>query len=58
MTPTKPLARIQQNLVAVQERRLLNWICPRLPTWVTPDKLTVLALLGAVAIKKIITIKV
>ena len=50
MTPTKALARIQQNLVAVQERRLLNWVCPRLPMWVTPDKLTVLALFGAVAI--------
>ena len=45
-----PLARIQQNVLAVQERRLLNWICPRLPGWVTPDKLTVLALIGAVAI--------
>lgn len=50
MTPTKPLARIQQNLLAVQERRLLNWICPRLPQWVTPDKLTLLALFGALAI--------
>ena len=50
MTPTKPLARIQQNLLAVQERRLLNWICPRLPNWVTPDKLTILALFGAVIV--------
>lgn len=50
MTPTKPLARIQENMLAVQERRLLNWICPRLPGWVTPDKLTLLALIGAVTI--------
>lgn len=50
MTPTKPLERIQQNPLAVHERRLLNWICPRLPGWVTPDKLTVLALIGAVTI--------
>ncbi len=50
MTPPQPLARIQENLLAVQERRLLNWICPRLPMWVTPDKLTVLALFGAVMI--------
>ena len=50
MTPTEPLTRIQQNLLAVQERRLLNWICPRLPGWVTPDKLTILGLIGAAII--------
>ncbi len=50
MTPTTPLARIQENVLAVQERRLLNWICPRLPAWVTPDQLTVLALIAAVII--------
>lgn len=47
MTPKSPLVRIQQNPLAVHERRLLNWICPRLPNWVTPDKLTILALIGA-----------
>lgn len=50
MTPPQPLARVQENLLAVQERRLLNWICPRLPQWVTPDMLTLLALFGAVMI--------
>jgi phosphatidylglycerophosphate synthase len=50
LTPTPPLERIQENLIAVQERRLLNWICPRLPAWVTPDKLTILALFGAAMI--------
>ena len=50
MNPPQPLARIQENLVAVHERRLLNWICPRLPHWVTPDKLTLLALFGAMMI--------
>jgi phosphatidylglycerophosphate synthase len=49
-TPIKPIHRIQENLLAFQERRLLNWICPRLPNWVTPDRLTVLALVGAVVI--------
>lgn len=48
MTPPTPIKRIQENVLAVQERRLLNWICPRLPGWVTPDKLTLLALFGAV----------
>ena len=50
MTTPAPIERIQQNVLAVQERRLLNWICPRLPGWVTPDQLTLLALIGAVLI--------
>jgi phosphatidylglycerophosphate synthase len=44
------MKRIQENVLAVQERRLLNWICPRLPGWVTPDKLTILGLIGAATI--------
>jgi len=48
LTPEiKPLQRIQQNLVAVHERRILNWLCARLPGWTTPDQLTVLGLIGA-----------
>jgi phosphatidylglycerophosphate synthase len=50
LTPTTPITRIQENILARQERRLLNWICPRLPKWVTPDKLTLLALIAAGAI--------
>jgi phosphatidylglycerophosphate synthase len=50
LTSPEPITRIQQNILAVQERRLLNWICPRLPTWVTPDMLTSLALVAAVVI--------
>ena len=46
--PAKKLSRIQQNYLAVGERHLLNWICARLPGWVTPDQLTVLGLVGAV----------
>lgn len=42
--------RIQQNFLARHERRLLNWICPRLPAWVTPDQLTTLGFLGAVMV--------
>lgn len=42
--------RIQQNILARGERRLLNWICPRLPAWVTPDQLTTLGFLGAVMV--------
>ncbi|ANY21173.1 CDP-alcohol phosphatidyltransferase [Tsuneonella dongtanensis] len=50
---TEPLQsprRIQRNVLAESEKRLLAWICPRLPAWVTPDKLTSLALIAAVAI--------
>lgn len=42
----KPLDRIQENVLARAERRLLNNICARLPAWVTPDKLTSLGLFG------------
>ncbi|OHD00751.1 MAG: CDP-alcohol phosphatidyltransferase [Sphingopyxis sp. RIFCSPHIGHO2_01_FULL_65_24] len=45
-----PPVRIQQNILARGERRLLNWICPRLPAWVTPDQLTTLGFLGAVMV--------
>jgi phosphatidylglycerophosphate synthase len=46
----KPLERIQQNLLATAERRLLNWLCARLPKWVMPDHLTSLGLVGAAVI--------
>lgn len=42
--------RIQQNILARGERRLLNWICPRLPAWTTPDQLTTLGFMGAVLV--------
>src|SRR3546814_20415366 len=49
--PENPaLARIQQNVLARSERRLLTWLCAHLPAWVTPDKLTVTGMVGAVAI--------
>lgn len=54
MSKFQPVAqapvRIQQNILARSERRLLNWICPHLPQWVTPDKLTTLGFLGAVMV--------
>lgn len=43
----KPIERIQQNLLARSERRLITWICARLPAWVKPDHLTSLGLFGA-----------
>lgn len=42
--------RIQQNILAANERRLLNWLCPRLPRWATPDIMTALGFAGAVMV--------
>jgi archaetidylinositol phosphate synthase len=44
------IERIQDNLLAKTERRILTWICARLPMWVTPDRLTLVGFLGAVAV--------
>jgi archaetidylinositol phosphate synthase len=43
----KPVQRIQQNLLAAGERRLLTWLAARMPLWVTPDKLTAVGFIGA-----------
>ena len=50
MKSTSSLTRIQENLLARQERRLLSWLCARLPRWVTPDMLTSLALIASLII--------
>jgi phosphatidylglycerophosphate synthase len=42
--------RIQDNLLAERERDVLNWICARLPSVVTPDHLTATGLVGALII--------
>lgn len=45
-----PVTRVQQNLLAASERRLLTWLCARMPNWVTPDLLTTIGMIGAVAV--------
>ncbi|SEJ59383.1 CDP-alcohol phosphatidyltransferase [Sphingobium sp. AP50] len=47
---TGKLDRIQQNWLAASERRLLNWLCARMPAWVTPDVLTSTGMVGALMI--------
>jgi len=42
--------RIQQSILAANERRLLNWLCPRLPQWITPDMMTMLGFAGALMV--------
>lgn len=44
---TAPIERIQENVLARSERRLLTWICARLPGWVAPDLLTTIGMFGA-----------
>lgn len=46
----RPVERVQQNLLAASERRLLNWLCARMPRWVTPDLLTATGVAGAAAV--------
>lgn len=43
----QPLQRVQENVLASSERRLLTWLCGRLPAWVTPDLLTAIGMGGA-----------
>lgn len=43
----QPIDRIQKNIVARHERRLLTWVCSRMPGRVTSDHLTVLSVVGA-----------
>lgn len=52
MSQDKPdkVERIQHTLVTRAERAVLDWLCARLPRWVTPDRLTLLAILAAVGI--------
>ena len=44
------VTRVQGNIVARRERQLLNWLCKRLPAFVTPDSLTTLSVIGAVIV--------
>ena len=41
------IERIQINLLARSERRVLNWLCARMPGWVVPDLLTAVGMAGA-----------
>lgn len=42
--------RVINSLTGHHEKKLLVWLAARMPTWVTPDLLTVLGFLGAVVI--------
>ncbi|MBB6123724.1 CDP-alcohol phosphatidyltransferase family protein [Sphingobium subterraneum] len=49
-TKEKRIKRIQENVLARSERRLLDWLCARMPGWVVPDMLTAVGMLGALVV--------
>jgi len=42
------LSRSNNGWLSAPERRLLDWLAPRLPSWATPDQLTAFGFMGAV----------
>lgn len=44
------VTRVQTNVIAVGERKLLTWLAARLPRWVTPDGLTLIGVCGALLV--------
>ena len=48
--PGPSIKRIQENVLAAGERRLLTWLCARMPRWVTPDLLTATGVIGAATV--------
>ena len=45
-----PIVRVQENVLARTERRVLNHLCARMPAWITPDRLTAIGMLGALMV--------
>ncbi|WP_240320828.1 CDP-alcohol phosphatidyltransferase family protein [Sphingomonas crusticola] len=48
--PTISLTRVQQNVLAAGERRLLDKLCAAMPSWINPDRLTALGMVGSLMI--------
>jgi len=46
----KQIVRIQHNVLSRSERRLLTWLCGRMPQWIKPDHLTAAGVAGAMAV--------
>ena len=47
MASIRPVQRIQRNILAAGERRLLTWLASRMPPSITPDRLTSIGFTGA-----------
>lgn len=39
--------RVQDTFTGPPERRLLHWLCARMPSWIAPDTLTLIGVFGA-----------
>lgn len=48
--PATSLTRVQRNLLAAGERRLLDKLCGAMPPWITPDRLTAIGMVGSLMI--------
>ena len=50
MGEIKPHIRVNDILLAPLEEPALRWLAARMPAWVSPDLLTLLGIVGAIAI--------
>ena len=50
MSEIKPHTRINDILLAPLERPALQWLAAHMPSWISPDILTVIGIIGAIAI--------
>ena len=49
-TPVQAHIRLNDSFITNQERKVLHWLAPRMPDWVTPDTLTAFGLFGSLVI--------
>jgi len=48
--PVTAPVRIQTSVTSRAEQAAIAWLCPRLPAWWTPDRLTALGMVGSVLV--------
>lgn len=48
LAETPPVDRIQNNILAAPERKLLGWLCAHLPRQIMPDHLTAIGFAGTI----------
>jgi phosphatidylglycerophosphate synthase len=48
--PATSVKRVQRNVLAAAERRLLNRLCVAMPPWITPDRLTAIGMAGSLMV--------
>lgn len=50
MADVQSQERVLSSLTSVAEKRLLIWLAERMPSWVTPDLLTIVGVLGSLIV--------